>query len=206
AGRPPDREHPYGHGKAEHLSALLEAGILVVASLAIAGRAIWSLVTGTHHVNAAWWALATVGGVILVDARPTLAPLRTARRYGSAAIAANALHFAGDLLGSVAVLVGLLLARAGHPAADPAAAIFVAVLVLAAAGRMMATNADILLDRAPAAAEARARRAIGALAPAVQLRRLRLRSAGGRHFADAVIDVAPDAAVGPAHPAASPAR
>jgi cation diffusion facilitator family transporter len=203
AGRPPDREHPYGHGKAEHLSALLEAGILVVASLAIAGRAIWTLVAGVHHVDAAWWALATVGVVIVVDAGRTLASARTARRHGSAAIAANALHFAGDLVGSLAVLAGLLLARAGYPAADPAAAIFVALLVLVAAGRLMATNADILLDRAPPAAEERARGAIAALAPAVQLRRLRLRTAGGRHFADAVIAVAPDAAVGQGHAAAS---
>src|ERR687886_68573 len=43
AGRPADRSHAYGHGKAEHLAALAEAGILVAASLLVAWRAIWHL-------------------------------------------------------------------------------------------------------------------------------------------------------------------
>ena len=66
-------------------------------------------------------------------------------------------HFASDLAGSVAVLVGLLLARAGHPDGDAVAALFVAVLVLAAAARLMRGNVDVLMDRAPAGAEAAAR-------------------------------------------------
>src|ERR671923_805121 len=48
AGRPADRSHPYGHGKAEHLSALAEAAILVVASLVIVWRAVDRLAGDTH--------------------------------------------------------------------------------------------------------------------------------------------------------------
>ena len=58
------------------------------------------------------------------------------------------------------MLIGLLVARAGYADGDSIAALFVAVLVLAAAIRLMRRNIDVLMDRAPAEAEAAARRAI----------------------------------------------
>jgi divalent metal cation (Fe/Co/Zn/Cd) transporter len=124
---------------------------------------------------------------------------RTARRHQSAALASNAVHFASDLAGSLAVLVGLLFVHAGYPNGDPIAALFVGALVLVAAARLMKVNADVLMDRAPLDAEASARRAIRAIRPTVQLRRLRMRQAGGRQFADVVIGVSPGAAVGQGH-------
>ena len=66
----------------------------------------------------------------------------------------------------------------------------------------MKANVDVLMDRAPAEAEAAALAAIGELSPAVELRRLRMRQAGGRQFADVVIGVSPSAAVGQGHAAA----
>ncbi|MGB2952636.1 MAG: cation diffusion facilitator family transporter, partial [Gaiellaceae bacterium] len=203
AEQPPDRGHAYGHGKAEHLAALGEAAILVGASLVIIWRAVWRL-TGlsNSHVHATWYALAVIGVVIVVDLSRSIVSWRAARRYRSYALQANAVHFATDLAGSVAVLVGLVIVRAGHPRADAAAALFVAVLVLAAAGRLMRRNVDVLMDRAPADAQEAARAAILALAPEVQLRRLRMRQAAGRHFADVVIGVPPGAAVEQGHAAA----
>jgi cation diffusion facilitator family transporter len=203
AGRPADRGHQYGHGKAEHLAALAEATFLVLASLVIVWRAATRLsASGNSTVRAEWYALAVVGVVILVDLGRATASARAARRYASAALSSNALHFASDLAGSSAVLVGLVLARAGHPKADSVAALFVAVLVLAAAARLMRRNVDVLMDRAPADAAATARSAIASVRPAVELRRLRMRQAAGRHFADVVIGVSSDAAVGQGHAAA----
>ena len=203
AGRPADPSHQYGHGKAEHLAALGEGAILVLASAAIMWRAVVRLTSaGGPPVHASWYALAVIGVVIVVDVTRTTASARVARRYASAAIASNALHFAGDLAGSVAVLVGLLLVRAGYGNADSVAALFVAALVLLAAVRLMRGNVDVLMDRAPLVAEEAARRAIVSLAPAVDLRRLRMRQAAGRHFADVVIGVAPDVGVGQGHAAA----
>src|SRR3954451_10166392 len=69
AGRPPDREHAYGHGKAEHLAALGQGGFLVLVSGLIGIQAVVRLVEGGEHgVDAAWWALAVVAGVIGIDA------------------------------------------------------------------------------------------------------------------------------------------
>ena len=127
--------------------------------------------------------------MIVIDASRTIVSWRAARALDSAALESNALHFFSDLLGSAAVLVGLVLVRAGYPSADSIAALFVAVLVLAAAARLMRTNVDVLMDRVPVEAEAAARAAIAGITPVVDLKRLRMREAGGRQFADVVIGV-----------------
>jgi cation diffusion facilitator family transporter len=203
AVRPADVAHQYGHGKAEHLGALAEGAILFAASCFIAWRAITHLVGSRDtSVEATWYALAVIGIVIVVDFSRTLVSWRASKRYRSAALSANALHFGSDLAGSSAVLLGLLLVRAGYARADSAAALFVAALVLLVAARMMKANVDVLMDRAPAAAEEAARAAIAGIEPAVTLERLRMRQAGPRQFADVVISVPPGAAVGQGHAAA----
>jgi cation diffusion facilitator family transporter len=203
AGRPADTGPQYGHGKAEHLAALAEGAILVVASFVIVWRAIARLAdSGQAHVDARSYAFVVLGVVIVIDAGRTIASARAARRYANAALSANALHFASDMVGSIAVLIGLLLVRQGHHDADAVAALFVAVLVLVAAGRLMRRNVDVLMDRVPADAEEAARRAIRRMEPGVELRRLRMRQAAGRYFADVVIGVSGDAAVGQGHAAA----
>jgi cation diffusion facilitator family transporter len=203
AVRPADRGHPYGHGKAEHLAALAEASILGILSLFIAVRAVERLANGGAEVDAAWYALVVIGGVIVIDASRAGISYSASRRYQSPALGASALHFASDLAGSTAVLVGLLSARAGRPEGDAAAALFVGVLVLAAAARIIRQNVDVLMDRAPAQAVEAARAAIEALGPWIQLRRLRMRRAAGRHFADVVVGVPPAAAVEQGHAAAN---
>jgi cation diffusion facilitator family transporter len=202
AARPADVTHQFGHGKAEHLSALAEAGFLVLVSLFISERAIERLAGVTHAtVVVRWYSLAVIGVVLAIDASRTLVSWRTARKVQSAALASNALHFGSDLLGSLAVLVGLLFARHGHPNGDPIAALFVGGLVLLGASRLIKVNVDVLMDRAPAEAEAAAAAAIGEL-PEIDLRRLRMRQAGGRQFADVVIGVSAASGVGQGHAAA----
>ena len=203
AARPADVAHQFGHGKAEHLSALAEAGFLSLVSVFISFRAIERLTGVTHgEVRTAWYAFAVLALVIAIDASRAIVSWRASQRYTSAALASNALHFASDLAGSVAVLVGLLFARQGHPEGDPIAALFVGALVLTAAARLMKGNVEVLMDKAPAEAEAAARAAIRAMRPVIDLRRLRMRQAGGRQFADVVIGVSPGAAVGQGHAAA----
>ena len=200
ATKPPDERHLYGHGKAEHLAALAEASFLVLASVGIAALAVARLGGWIElDVQPAWWTFAALGFVIAIDLSRTVVSHRAARRYKSAALASNALHFGSDLLASVAVVAGLVAARAGFPAGDSIAALFVAVLVVAAAYRLIRRNVDVLMDQAPVNAVAAAEDAIHRLDPPVALRRLRLRQAAGRTFADVVIGVSPGAAVGQGH-------
>ncbi|MBA3347818.1 MAG: cation diffusion facilitator family transporter, partial [Actinobacteria bacterium] len=179
AGRPADRGHPFGHGKAEHLAALAEAAVLALVSLVVAGVAVARLTGALEtEVDTDWWVFAVIGVVIAIDIWRTAASYGAARRYGSAALFSNALHFASDLAGTLAVLAGLAATAWGMPQGDSIAALFVAALVLLAAARLIRRNVDVLMDRAPAAAEDAARAAIVGLEPPVELSRLRLRQAG----------------------------
>jgi cation diffusion facilitator family transporter len=195
--RPADREHHYGHGKAEHLAALAESAVLTLVSALIAFESLRRLFGHGSAPDVTWWALLVIVVVIAIDATRALASARAARRYESAALASNALHFASDLAGSVAVLIGLVLVRAGTPGADAVAALFVAVLVIVAAVRLARRSIDVLMDRASGETESRVRAALRPLA--LEVRRVRVRHAAGYDFVDLVIAVPPDVGLGQAH-------
>jgi cation diffusion facilitator family transporter len=203
AVRPADRGHPYGHGKAQNLAALAEAGFLILVSFGIAAAAILRLAGVVEFdVEPTWWTFAAIGLVLVIDGSRTMVSLRGARLYRSDALLANALHFGSDFAGTLAVLAGLVATAFGFRAGDSIAALFVSALVVIAAVRLASWNVDVLMDRSPEDDARVARRAIAALEPPVELRRLRLRRAGGEHFADVVIGVAPGAAIGQGHDAA----
>lgn len=203
AVRPADPGHPYGHGKAQNLAALAESAFLIAVSLVIAAAAVARLAGWvSFEVDPTAWTFAAVALVIVIDASRLSVSLRTGRRYRSDALLANALHFGSDLAGTLAVLAGLVAAAYGFPEGDAIAALFVAGLVVIAASRLLVRNVGVLMDRAEAEAERAARRAIAALEPPVELRRLRVRRSGGAHLADVDIGIPPGAGVGQGHTAA----
>ncbi|MHB8689698.1 MAG: cation diffusion facilitator family transporter [Solirubrobacteraceae bacterium] len=200
--RPADREHPYGHRRAENLSALAEATILLAGGIVVVVEAIGRLTGGGGSPDAAWYVFVVIIAAVTVDLTRVRVSIRTARKYSSAALRSNAFHFAGDMAGSLAVLAGLLAIRAGFKEADAVAALIVAVIIFAAAARLVFENAQVLMDTAPAEAQAIARDAIAALSPEIELHRLRLRESAGRYFADVVISIPPGRAVIEGHAAA----
>src|SRR5512134_3401620 len=203
AVRPADSGHPWGHGKAQNLAALAESGFLILVSMGIAVAAVLRLAGVVEFdVEPTWWTFAAIALVLVIDGSRTMISLRGARLYRSDALLANALHFGSDFAGTLAVLAGLLAATLGFPAGDSIAALFVSGLVVIAAFRLATRNVDVLMDRLPEDDSRVARQAIARLDPPVELRRLRLRRAGGEHFADVVIGVAPGAAIGQGHAAA----
>ncbi len=201
--RPADPEHPYGHRRAENLGALGEAALLLAGGLIVSVLALAHLIGAGAPPDTHWYVFLVIAVALIVDVSRTIVSVRTSRRYGSPALRSNAFHFAGDLAGSVAVLIGLLLVRAGFAQADSIAALLIAAIVLAAAIRLIAENANVLMDRTPAEAMEAAERAIAGLEPEIELRRLRLRESAGRYFADVVAAVAPGQAVIEGHQAAS---
>ncbi len=200
AMRPADQDHQYGHGKAQHLAALGESAFLALVSAFIGFEALRRLIgSGGHAVDVRWWVIAILVLVIAVDASRALVSLRASRRYDSAALAANALHFASDLAGSLAVLVGLVFVSAGYQRADSIAALVVAVLVIVAAVRLARESVQVLMDQAPAQAHADVSAALAGLPGGVQVDRVRMRQSAGRSFVDVVVGVPPDAGLAQAH-------
>jgi cation diffusion facilitator family transporter len=203
SGRPADPEHPYGHRRAENLGALGEAAILLAGGVLVSVEAIRRLAGGGSTPDTSLPVFVVIALALAVDLGRTIASLRTARRYESAALRANAFHFAVDMAGSVVVLAGLLLVRAGFAQGDAVAALLIAGIIFAAAARLIVENANVLMDRTPAEAREAAERAISRLEPDIELLRLRLRESAGRYFADVVAAVPPGQAVVEGHQAAS---
>src|ERR1700692_540136 len=112
-GRPADHGHPYGHRRAENLGALGEAAILLMGGLLVAVDATRHLIEGGGAPRIHWYQFAVIALAVILDLSRTRVSLSAARRMGSPALRSNALHFAGDMVGSLAVFVGLLAVHAG---------------------------------------------------------------------------------------------
>lgn len=186
---PADDEHQYGHGKFENLSALGVIALLYVLSGGILVESWIRLREGAPPPTLS--AIPFV--VLLIDIGVNFwrahALHRTARKTRSPALAADALHFASDVLGSIAVIVGLVLSGLGFAWGDAAAAIAVAIMIAALGLRLARSTVETLLDRAPEGASAKARAAIKALPGVVDVERLRVRLVGPTHFVDAAVKV-----------------
>jgi cation diffusion facilitator family transporter len=187
--QPADEEHQYGHGKFESVSALGVIAILYVLAGGILVESWSRLREGTPPP-----AISAIPFIVLlIDIAVNLwrarALHRTARETKSQALAADALHFASDVLGSVAVIIGLALAGLGFWWGDAAAAIAVAVMIAALGLRMARDTVETLLDRAPAGASEKARAAIAEVAGVVDVERVRVRMVGATHFVDAIVKV-----------------
>ena len=187
--RPADEEHHYGHGKLESISALGVIALLYVLAGGILVESYSRLREGAPPPTISAIPFVVLLIDITVNFWRARALQRTARDTKSQALAADALHFASDVLGSVAVIVGLALSGLGYAWGDAAAAIGVAVMIALLGLRMARSTVETLLDRAPEGASARAAAAIRTLPGVVDVERLRVRMVGSTHFIDAIVQV-----------------
>src|SRR6267378_2138255 len=187
--RPADEEHHYGHGKIESLSALGVIAMLYVLAGGILVES-WSRLTeGTPPPTLS----AVPFIVLLVDIAVNFwrarALHRAARDTRSQALAADALHFASDVLGSVAVIIGLALSGLGYAWGDGAAAVAVAVMIALLGLRLARSTVETLVDRAPEGVTEKAAAAIRSVPGVVDIERLRTRMVGSTYFIDAIVNV-----------------
>src|SRR5437868_6189051 len=179
--RPADEEHHYGHGKLESVSALGVIAMLYVLAGGIFVESYSRLREGAPPPTISAIPFVVLLIDIAVNFWRARALQRTARDTKSQALAADALHFTSDVLGSVAVIIGLALSGLGYTWGDAAAAIGVAVLISVLGLRLGRSTVETLLDRAPAGASEKAAAAIRAVPGVIDVERVRVRMVGSTH-------------------------
>jgi len=148
--KPADREHNYGHGKVENLSALIETILLLVTCVWIISEAIHRLTSGKTDIEVSVWSYVVVVSSIVIDYTRSRALYRVAKKHNSQALEADALHFSTDIWSSTVVLFGLIAYQfLGWHRADSIAALFVAVIVLFVSYQLGRKAIDVLLDKSP---------------------------------------------------------
>jgi len=187
--RPADEEHHYGHGKFESLSALGVIALLYVLAGGILVTAYGHLREGAVPPTISFVPFVVLLADIGVNLWRAYALHRAARNTKSQALAADALHFASDVLGSVAVIIGLALAALGYAWGDAAAAIAIAIVISILGLRLGRSTIETLLDRAPEGVSDKVRTAILAVPGVIDIERLRARMVGPTYFIDADVQV-----------------
>jgi cation diffusion facilitator family transporter len=186
---PADDEHHYGHGKFESLSALFVIALLYVLAGGILVESWSRLREGAPPPTLSAIAFVVLAIDIAVNFWRARALHRTARATQSQALAADALHFASDVLGSTAVIIGLVLTGLGYAWGDSVAAIAVAVMISILGLRLGRSTIETLLDRAPDGVSEKAVVAIRNVPGVVDVERLRVRMVGPTYFIDAIAKV-----------------
>ena len=187
--KPADDDHHFGHAKAENVVALIETGMLFAVTVWVSYEAIKRLWAGSHEIELSWWLFAIIIASIAIDFNRSRTLKRTAEKTTSAALAADALHFAADMWSSIAVLIGLVLVWLGYGFADALAALVVAVFVAQAAWNLGKQTLNNLLDAAPAGTTAEISQAVEGVNGVLGIRQLRVRPAGPTLFVDLSVDV-----------------
>jgi cation diffusion facilitator family transporter len=187
--RPADEEHHYGHGKLESVSALGIIAMLYVLAGGILVESYSRLREGASPPTLSAIPFIVLLLDIAVNFWRARALHRAALDTKSQALAADALHFASDVAGSIAVIIGLALSGLGFAWGDAAAAVGVAVMIAMLGLRLARSTLETLIDRAPEGVAERAAAAIEAVPGVVDVERLRVRMVGSTHFIDAIVQV-----------------
>jgi len=200
AERPPDRDHPYGHGKAESLSALAEALLLFVAAGFIVYEAVGRLLAHTRP-DRLGWGIAVMAFAAIVNVFVVRKMLAVARRTGSQALRADAENHRTDIYAALGVLGGLLLVHiTGRGIFDPALAILVALLIVRAAwGLAVSALAPLMDSQLPVSDMELVRQVLENDPSVLAYHKLRSRHSGKERFVDAHVLMDDDLTLAEAH-------
>jgi cation diffusion facilitator family transporter len=192
SGRPADREHLYGHGKIENLSALAETILLLLTCAWIVWEAVHRLRVHHTEIQVTVWSFVVMLTSIAVDVSRSRVLSRAAREYHSQALEADALHFTTDVWSSSVVILGLAAVKAGDwwprllflRNADAIAALGVSALVVWVSVRLGRRTMDALIDKAPEGMEQRIIAAVEGVEGVRNCHNVRMRYSGPILFID----------------------
>ena len=201
AARPPDANHPYGHGKAEPLAGMAVSVIIFAMAAWLAKQALHEI--ATPHQGPAWWTLLVLAGVIVVKTWFSRRMGIAGENVGSTALSIEALHHWSDAMTSAAAFVGIsiaLWAGPGWETADDWAALFAsAIIAFNGFGMFMKALGDVMDMAAPKTFENEVR-ALALAVPGVSaLDKLRVRKSGLSYLVDIQVRVDGDLSVRAGH-------
>ncbi len=188
AGKPADAEHNYGHAKVETLAALAETAFLFTLAIFILFEAVRRLHERVE-IDANIFAFGVLVVSIVVDVSRSIVLSRVVRETKSDALAADALHFGSDIVGSCLALLGLVAARFGFPQGDALAALAVALFIAVVGYRLGRRAVDNLIDAAPKGLAGDVRAVAANVPGVVDVDDVRLRPAGAEVLGDIGISV-----------------
>lgn len=201
AAAPPDREHPYGHGKAEPLAAAAVAMLLLFAAVGISVQAVRACFA--PNPSPAPFTLWVLAGVILTKEILFRFALREADAMDSSAVRGDAWHHRSDAITSLAAAVGISAAVVGGPgwaAADEVAALVAALVIATNAWRLLRPAMLELMDTAPTAAlHEQVRKLTGEVEGVRAVEKCLIRKAGLDLFVDLHVEVDAKLTVARAH-------
>jgi cation diffusion facilitator family transporter len=198
--RPYDPEHRFGHGKAESLAGLFQAAIILASVVFVAVESIPRLTDPIPVANGVTGMVVMIVSIV-ATAILVVTQHRVIKRTGSLAVTADSLHYKGDLLTNLAVIVGLGLATfADLPIFDPIGALLVSAFVLWSVYGIVRQSLDILMDREfPTDVRDRIRAIATKHAEVVAVHDMRTRSAGIHSFIQLHIELPADISFMRAH-------
>lgn len=147
--RPADKDHTYGHGKYENLSAFLEIIIISALSFFIIYKSIQRIVYRNFVLNLNWYVFLILIISIALNIIRVFYIGKAAIRYNSFAFKADFLNYTSDIISSTIVVIGLLVANTGFYLADPIASIIVSIIVLIFSSRLLISTVRNLMDYIP---------------------------------------------------------
>jgi cation diffusion facilitator family transporter len=146
AGKPPDQQHPFGHGKAESISGFFEGLLIFLAIVIIVYEAIHKIIRGTEvgELTLGLWIMGISAALNAIVSRRLF---QVSRKTESLALEADAVHLSTDVLTSIGVFLGLLLIKlTGFHLLDPIIALCVAVVIGHAAYNIVRRSFHDLMD------------------------------------------------------------
>ncbi len=146
--RPPDRDHPLGHGNAEAMAALAVSAVIFLTGIGFAGMAIVVLVKQVYARPQGLALWAAIASIAIKEALYQYT-IRVARKTNSPALVAAAKDHRCDALSSVVALVGIAAGRYGWHVLDPAAAVIIGTLIIHMGYNMLLKSANILMAASP---------------------------------------------------------
>jgi cation diffusion facilitator family transporter len=188
AGKPADAEHNYGHAKVETLAALTETAFLFLLAIFILVEAVRRLHERVE-INANILAFGILIVSIVVDVSRSTILSRIVRETKSDALAADALHFGSDIVGSCLALLGLIAAHFGYPQGDTLAAAAVALFIAVVGFRLGRRAVDSLIDAAPKGLAGDVRAVAANVPGVIEVDDVRLRPAGAEVLGDIEISL-----------------